>query len=216
MAPDQPDPGAELSDLEPGDSSGCSESEGRPRQPGAAGTSLLRSRYRPMEPRSKAQLPRSRRSGSSMAQKGFVADNVTDLAPYGLDKPDATIELTLVCEPEFPARPARRQEGAGPPRPCLCPPGRSGRRGFRQRPVPGRDSPRQHRLSQSARHRHRSCRCFRDRDRWRSRPRSGSSVRARPGYSSRRKPKRPIATSSSRFSTSSTACRPASFWIPRG
>ena len=65
-------------------------------------------------------------------QKGFIADNVTDFTPYGLDKPDATIELTSSSQPDSPLDPAHRQEGAGSPRPCLCPPGRSGRRGLSQ------------------------------------------------------------------------------------
>ena len=34
--------------------------------------------------------------------KGFVADNVTDFAPYGLDKPEATIELTTPVQPDGP------------------------------------------------------------------------------------------------------------------
>jgi hypothetical protein len=34
--------------------------------------------------------------------KGFVADNVTDFAPYGLDKPEATIELTTPAQPDGP------------------------------------------------------------------------------------------------------------------
>ena len=35
-------------------------------------------------------------------QQGFIADNVTDFAPFGLDKPAATIELTLVSQPDSP------------------------------------------------------------------------------------------------------------------
>jgi Domain of unknown function (DUF4340) len=35
-------------------------------------------------------------------KKGFTADNVTDFAPYGLDKPDATIELTSSSQPDSP------------------------------------------------------------------------------------------------------------------
>ncbi len=35
-------------------------------------------------------------------QKGFSADNVTDFAPFGLDKPAATIELTSVSQPDSP------------------------------------------------------------------------------------------------------------------
>jgi hypothetical protein len=34
--------------------------------------------------------------------KGFVADNVTDLAPYGLAEPDATIELFTPDQPDTP------------------------------------------------------------------------------------------------------------------
>ena len=35
-------------------------------------------------------------------QQGFVADNVTDFAPFGLDKPEATIELSLASQPDSP------------------------------------------------------------------------------------------------------------------
>ncbi len=35
-------------------------------------------------------------------QNGFIADNVTDFGPYGLDKPDATIELKLSSQPDSP------------------------------------------------------------------------------------------------------------------
>jgi Domain of unknown function (DUF4340) len=35
-------------------------------------------------------------------EKGFSADNVTDFAPFGLDKPEATIELTTTTEPDSP------------------------------------------------------------------------------------------------------------------
>ena len=35
-------------------------------------------------------------------QKGFSADNVTDFAPFGLDRPEATIELTSALQPDSP------------------------------------------------------------------------------------------------------------------
>ena len=35
-------------------------------------------------------------------QKGFIADNVTDFAPFGLDRPEATIELTSASQPDSP------------------------------------------------------------------------------------------------------------------
>ena len=35
-------------------------------------------------------------------QKGFSADNVTDFAPFGLDRPEATIELTSASQPDSP------------------------------------------------------------------------------------------------------------------
>ena len=34
--------------------------------------------------------------------KGFVADNVTDFKPYGLNKPEATIEFTTAAQPDAP------------------------------------------------------------------------------------------------------------------
>ncbi len=35
-------------------------------------------------------------------QKGFIADNVSDFSPFGLDKPDATIELLTASQPNSP------------------------------------------------------------------------------------------------------------------
>ncbi len=35
-------------------------------------------------------------------QQGFCADNVTDFAPFGLDQPTATIELTSAAQPDSP------------------------------------------------------------------------------------------------------------------
>lgn len=35
-------------------------------------------------------------------EKGFVADNASDLAPFGLDRPEATVELATSAEPDSP------------------------------------------------------------------------------------------------------------------
>ena len=96
--------------------------------------------------------------------KGFVADNVTDFAPYGLDKPEATIELTTPAQPDGPLVLQVGKRAPGQSRPRVRPPRRPGRCGPRRRPVPFRDSQGQRGLPRSARCRDRARRRQRDPD----------------------------------------------------
>ena len=59
-------------------------------------------------------------------EKGFVADDVRDFAPYGLDSPAMTIELAPLPDSGSPQTLARGEGGAGPGRPALRASRRSG------------------------------------------------------------------------------------------